>query len=157
MSKTIGTMMLAALAVLAAGGSVPASDGPDVRILDSIQNTYGPVTFDHRKHAQLAPACVDCHHEHSMAKGLPCKECHAITPAAFKGSVTRTFLACSSCHADADPANPGLPGLKTAYHKQCFSCHRGMGNIGTDPRGCTQLCHAKKPEKSARANIRGRR
>jgi hypothetical protein len=35
------------------------------------------------------------------------------------------------------------PGLKIALHRTCFQCHKGMGDIGTDPKGCTQICHAK--------------
>jgi predicted CXXCH cytochrome family protein len=56
-------------------------------------------------------------------------------------------MACKSCHSSYDPANPNMPGLKTAYHSQCFQCHRGMGNVGIDPKGCTVMCHAKKEQK----------
>jgi hypothetical protein len=56
-------------------------------------------------------------------------------------------MACKSCHTTADRDNARMPGLKTAYHKQCFTCHRGMGAIGTDPKGCAELCHAKSADK----------
>lgn len=137
-----------ALCLVAAAALPVAASGPGVRVLDSIQNSYGPVTFDHGKHAMLATGCADCHHEHAIARGLPCKQCHSLTPAAFSGSVSQRFQPCSGCHADADPDNPGMPGLKTAYHRQCFTCHRGMGNIGKDPRGCAELCHGKKQDRN---------
>ena len=71
-------------------------------------------------------------------------------------SVSQRFIPCNGCHADADPDNPGMPGLKTAYHRQCFTCHRGMGNIGTDPKGCAELCHAKEAGKE-RPGIDGKK
>jgi len=123
-----------------------AAEGPGVRVLDSIKNTYGPVNFDHAKHASIAGNCASCHHEHSMGDGLPCKQCHAITPAAFKNSVSHSFMACKTCHGTFDRDNASMPGLKTAYHQQCFKCHRGMGNIGTDPKGCAELCHDKRTD-----------
>jgi hypothetical protein len=124
-----------------------AASAPGIRVLDSLQNTYTPVKFDHAKHVSLADSCSTCHHEHAVADGLPCKQCHALTPQNFKNSVKHSFMACKSCHTIADRDNPAMPGLKTAYHKQCFKCHRGMGDIGTDPKGCTEICHARRADK----------
>jgi hypothetical protein len=107
---------------------------------------YTPVKFDHPKHVSIAGNCSACHHEHGMADGLPCKQCHALTPQAFKNSVSHSFMACKNCHGAFDRDNAAMPGLKTAYHKQCFTCHRGMGNIGTDPKGCAEICHAKRAD-----------
>ncbi len=133
---------------------VPASGAPGIRILDSIKDTYSSVRFDHPKHVAIADSCATCHHEHSIAKGLPCKQCHSLTPAAFKNSVNNNFMACANCHGAYDPDNPRIPGLKTAYHKVCFSCHRGMAGIGTDPRGCAELCHSKKSDKVGMMRIK---
>ncbi len=124
-----------------AGNSVKA---PGVAILDSLSNKYGAVRFDHAKHTGLAGNCGTCHHQHGTNGALSCKECHSVTPAMFKNSVVNNFMACRNCHNDFDPANPGMPALKTAYHVQCFQCHKGMGDVGEDPKGCTQMCHEKK-------------
>jgi hypothetical protein len=116
---------------------------PGVRVLSSISDKFEPVTFDHAKHVSLAGKCDACHH-HGNGAASTCQQCHNLSPAVFKNSVAHTFLPCSSCHGSPDPGNPTMPGLKVAYHKKCFECHRGMGNVGLDPKGCTELCHAKK-------------
>ncbi len=126
---------------------VAAVNMPGVSVLDSLQNTYSPVIFDHGKHTAIAGNCAVCHHEHSAGAGLPCKQCHSISPATFKKTAVHSFMPCKNCHGAFDRDNPGTPSLKQAYHRACFSCHRGMGNIGTDPRGCAELCHSKEPEK----------
>lgn len=146
MRKILGSTVVLGLCLLAAAYVSAAADAPGVRILDSLKDVYTPVKFDHPKHVSLAGNCSACHHEHGIADGLPCKQCHAITPQTFKNTVSRNFMACKSCHTTADRDNAGMPGLKTAYHKQCFTCHRGMGNIGLDPKGCAELCHAKKAD-----------
>jgi len=120
---------------------------PGVRTLGSISDQYAPVKFDHPKHVMIAGNCATCHHQHQDSKKLDCMNCHAIAPSVFKNSVKNNFVACSACHGAPDPSNPSVPGLKVAYHKQCFSCHRGMGNIGADPKGCAEMCHAKKAAK----------
>ncbi len=133
-------------AYLVAGGILSsASDLPGTRMLSSISEKYNPVKFDHAKHVGIAGNCAACHH-HGNGNTSSCKECHGLTPAAFKGSVVNSFIACSNCHSSADRDNPAMPGLKVAYHQKCFECHRGMGNIGLDPKGCTEICHAKKSQ-----------
>jgi hypothetical protein len=120
---------------------------PGMRTLGSISDQYTPVKFDHPKHVMIAGSCAACHHQHQDSKKLNCTDCHAIAPSVFKSSVKNNFMACSACHGTYDPSTPSVPGLKVAYHKQCFQCHRGMGNIGSDPKGCTEICHAKKAAK----------
>ncbi|MGD0281765.1 MAG: cytochrome c3 family protein [Dissulfurispiraceae bacterium] len=120
---------------------------PGVIMLDSVKDKYDAVRFDHGKHTSLAGNCGTCHHEHGDNSSLPCKECHALTPDQFKQSVTRSFTACKGCHISFDRSNPKMPGLKVAYHKKCFQCHRGMGDVGIDPKGCTVMCHAKREQK----------
>jgi hypothetical protein len=120
---------------------------PDILTLGSLTEKYEPVMFTHSRHVTLAGDCGKCHHEHGNFGSLPCKDCHSLAPSAFKSSVTRNFMACKNCHSTPSPDNPRIPGLKVAYHTQCFQCHRGMGNVGTDPKGCTEICHAKKEVK----------
>ncbi|MGD1076116.1 MAG: cytochrome c3 family protein [Thermodesulfovibrionales bacterium] len=119
---------------------------PEFITLDSLADKYEPVIFTHAKHASLAGNCGSCHHQHGDSGTLPCKGCHSLTPSDFKKSVTQSFMACKNCHAGNDRTNPAVPGLKVAYHETCFQCHKGMGNIGLDPKGCTEICHAKKEQ-----------
>jgi hypothetical protein len=81
--------------------------GPDVVILDELENLYLPVPFDHRGHADMA----------AMTEG--CAVCHHYTP---EGSA---HPACKSCH-ETSPRREDMrkPSLKAAYHRQCMSCHR---------------------------------
>jgi len=110
--------------------------------LDSLKDKYEAVQFDHSKHTGLAADCGTCHHEHGGNRST-CTDCHSLDKAVFQNAVTRSFTACKNCHDAISPDNPGMPGLKAAYHRVCFECHRGMGNVGTDPAGCTEMCHAK--------------
>ncbi len=121
-----------------------SAKAPSISKLDSISDKYEPVTFDHEKHTSIAGNCGTCHHQHGNFSSLPCKECHSVTPAMFKGSVSNNFMACKNCHSAYDRSNPKMPGLKTAYHQQCFQCHRGMAEVGISPAGCTMMCHGKK-------------
>lgn len=131
-------------ASLYAGNAAPS---PEVITIDSLTDKYEPVFFTHARHISMAGGCGTCHHEHGNSGTLPCKECHSLAPSAFKNSVTRSFIACKGCHGAYSAANPKVPGLKVAYHSNCFQCHRGMGNVGIDPKGCTELCHARKEVK----------
>jgi hypothetical protein len=149
MRKILSITVVISFCLLAAALICAAADVPGVRILDSIRDAYNPVTFDHPKHVSIAGSCAACHHEHSVGEKFPCKQCHKISPETFKNSVTHSFMACKDCHGAFDRDNAAMPGLKTAYHEQCFSCHRGMGNIGTDPKGCAELCHTRKADNVA--------
>ena len=112
-------------------------------ILDSLTDQYEAVEFDHSNHMLLADSCSTCHHEHGGSRSQ-CDDCHSVSESTFKSSVVNSFSACKDCHDDIDPDNPGMPGLKVAYHRVCFTCHIEMSDIGIDPRGCTEMCHAMK-------------
>ncbi len=140
------------------GSPPPAASGaaaaPKTVKLDSLVNSYKPVLFNHEKHIAIAGDCGTCHHQHGNNASLPCHECHRVTASSFKSSVTGNFMACKNCHGAYDPATPQMPGLKVAYHRQCFQCHRGMAGVGVDPRGCTVMCHDKREQKSsAKVNL----
>ncbi len=121
---------------------------PQVVTLGTLTDKYKPVVFDHAKHMAMAGDCGMCHHQHGNNSSLPCKECHALQPSTFKSSVKGGFIACRNCHGAYDPSNPQMPGLKVAYHRQCFQCHRGMNGVGVDPKGCAAMCHAKREPKA---------
>ena len=143
--RRFGRLALAACIWLLPVGSFAAANvakNPDTITLGSIAKTYPPVVFTHSKHAGLASNCGACHHHHNNAN---CKDCHALNASA----VSSNFPACKNCHAARDRSSPGMPGLEVAYHRACFGCHRGMGNLGADPKGCNAVCHAKA-QKAAR-------
>jgi hypothetical protein len=134
----------------AASGSTAA---PGIVKLDNLVNEYKPVLFDHAKHTAIAGDCGKCHHQHGNNASSPCHECHRISASSFKGSVTGSFMACKNCHGIYDPASPRMPGLKVAYHRQCFQCHRGMADVGIDPKACSTMCHDKRElQSSAKVN-----
>lgn len=140
--------MLSACLFFAASFSIGnAARIPENITIDSISDKFESVIFNHANHAEMAGNCATCHHEHGNSGTLPCKECHSLSPSVFKGSVTHSFSACSNCHSDYSPSDPKMPGLKVAYHTKCFQCHRGMNNVGIDPKGCAELCHSTKEVK----------
>ena len=146
MKNTVSILFIASICMVFAGSLYAGNTAklPGVTTLDSLSDKYEPVKFDHAKHTTLAGHCGTCHHQHGTFSTLPCKECHSLNSAAFKNSVVNNFMACKNCHGAYDRSNPRMPGLKTAYHQQCFQCHRGMGDVGTSPAGCTNMCHGKK-------------
>ncbi|OIP61653.1 MAG: hypothetical protein CO150_05430 [Nitrospirae bacterium CG_4_9_14_3_um_filter_53_35] len=158
MKKIVFYLMTMSLAVLFAiplyagsdssAGSGPASPSgvtaPGTILLDSLSRIYEPVNFNHEMHTSIAEHCSQCHHQHPSAKEVTCMECHSLTASDFKKSAATGFIACRSCHEAIDPAQPNMPGLKAAYHRACFRCHRDMGDAGLDPQSCSMKCHAKK-------------
>ncbi len=142
---SIVTCCILALApVLAAG----AGSGQTKLVLNRIADEYGPVVFDHAKHEGEASGCNDCHHQHGTSAVQSCGECHRIDSAAFKRSAdVRKIRACRDCHpASVQSDAPGKPTLKAAYHRACFRCHKEIGSVGKDPKGCTETCHAAKAQ-----------
>jgi hypothetical protein len=129
-----------------AGSGAGSGRPPDIIVLDRLTDAYGPVTLNHAGHAQTAGGCTECHHQHGQGQSLSCGDCHAVQPEAFKKSALPGKLkGCRSCHPlSIKPDSPEVPTLKAAYHRACFKCHRDMGSVGKDPKGCTETCHALK-------------
>lgn len=158
MKKTLFLVAVLSSFILSVSSSANAETGaspsaPGIVKLDSLVDKYKPVLFNHEKHIAIAGDCGKCHHQHGSNASLPCHECHRIGASSFKGSVTGSFMACKNCHDVYDPASPWMPGLKVAYHRQCFQCHRGMADVGVDPKACAAMCHNKREVKlSAKAN-----
>ncbi len=96
--------------------------GPDVVILDQLEDLYVPVRFNHRAHAtmtEMNAGCPTCHHYTPPDLPHPeCRECHP-----------RSVLL-------EDITQPGLRG---AYHRQCLGCHVEWDNATE-----CEICHAKK-------------
>ncbi|NIO15413.1 MAG: hypothetical protein GTN70_00135 [Deltaproteobacteria bacterium] len=136
----------------ASGDDAAVSAMPGVIVLGSISDKFEPVTFDHAEHVDMADRCGDCHHQHGTEKTLSCRKCHEIDPSAFQQSAAGgSFSPCKTCHAESfQPGKLNMPGLKAAYHRACFSCHRDVSGIGGDPKGCTELCHERREEAAGR-------
>ena len=96
--------------------------GPDVVILDELEDLYVPVRFNHKIHATMAEmsgGCTTCHHYTPPNSPHPeCKSCHP-------GEIQHEDLA--------------QPGLKGAYHRLCLRCHTEW-----DKDTSCEVCHAKK-------------
>lgn len=135
---------LALAPVLRAG----VGSGQSKLVLDRIAETYAPVVFDHAMHEGQASGCNDCHHQHGGYAVQSCGECHRIDAAAFKRSAdVRKIRPCRDCHpASVQAGDPGKPTLKAAYHRACFRCHKEIGSVGKDPKGCTETCHSAKAQ-----------
>ena len=100
--------------------------GPDVVILNELEDIYLPVPFDHKGHAKMA----------EMTRG--CAVCHHYTPEGAR------HPACKSCH-EVSPLRQNMqkPSLKGAYHRQCLNCHREWSH-----ETACEICHAPKAGRS---------
>lgn len=96
---------------------------PDTCVIDILEDLYEPVIFDHQQHARMSgmggSSCRLCHHENGDHEVQRCVECHPVTLQAGEGLT--------------------VPGLKTAYHRQCMFCHKEWSHE-TD----CEICHAHK-------------
>lgn len=157
MKKAILMAIVASLAsaVAASGGGQTASPPgrtPKLLVLDRIAEGYDPVKFDHAKHIEMAGNCADCHHQHGDVQVRSCPECHAVDAGVFRRTAdARKIRPCRECHPrEIRPGEPARPTLKVAYHRACFRCHgRDVGSVGEDPKGCTEMCHARKSQARA--------
>lgn len=130
----------------AAAGGVAKGRVPGSLVLGNLSERFAPVRFDHAGHVEMAGGCGECHHQHGRERGTSCRECHALDASAFRGSFDAgKFRPCGECHAAAPrAAADDRPGLTAAYHRACFGCHRELGSVGEDPKGCAETCHASK-------------
>ncbi|MBU0617332.1 MAG: cytochrome c family protein [Planctomycetes bacterium] len=101
--------------------------GPDVVILDELENLYLPVPFDHKGHADMADMTIGC------------SVCHHYTPEGAR------HPACKDCH-EVSPMREDMrkPSLKAAYHRQCLACHREWSH-----ETACEICHLPKAGSSS--------
>lgn len=148
--------MVALAATLYAGAEAPAARTkgkiPGKVLLGSLADKHGPVNFDHEKHVGMAGSCDECHHQHGGAQAPSCGGCHTVDAASFRKNVhLGRIRPCRECHpASYDAGKLDRPTLSAAYHRACIQCHREVGSVGTDPKGCAEMCH----ESSAQARAR---
>ena len=54
--------------------------GPDVIVINEMEDRYSPVIFSHRLHAQMSEmtgGCLGCHHYNTLGPILSCDKCHS--------------------------------------------------------------------------------
>jgi hypothetical protein len=113
---------LAACARHAMAAELSSQLGPQVVILDDLEDLYVPVRFNHRAHADMS------------GMGTGCETCHHYTPP------NSPHPACRDCHpVEIQHEDISQPGLKGAYHRQCLSCHAAW-----DKDTACEVCHEKK-------------
>jgi len=130
----------------------PKGKMPGTVLLGSLAKKYAPVKFDHEKHVGTAGSCNECHHQHRGQQAPLCGGCHTIDASSFKKNVQLGRIRpCRECHpASYDAGKLDRPTLSAAYHQACIKCHREVGSVGTDPKGCTEMCHESPAQARAR-------
>lgn len=136
-----------------AGGTAATSSlragMPATVTLGSLASEYEPVSFDHAAHVEEADGCGQCHHRHDTGREAGCRGCHS-PDAPARAVRASTVRSCGTCHpAVLSRSDLSRPALKAAYHRACFRCHREVGSVGEDPKGCTEMCHARTPSREA--------
>jgi hypothetical protein len=97
--------------------------GPDVVVIEELEDRYTPVIFSHKLHAQMSEmtgGCLGCHHYNTLGPILSCNECHS---------------------KERKREDVRAPDLKGAYHQQCLDCHRQWSH----QTECVS-CHQEKRE-----------
>lgn len=142
--RQIMITMFGILLVLGAAGVTAAQDPPKTVTIDRLSQLFAPVTFDHLMHQDVA-SCARCHHHTTGDAAEPqCAGCHqgrkVATVACRDCHVVESFSAAALNEKEKDRSRYHIdkPGLKGAYHRNCFGCHEEVGG----PLGCED-CHAK--------------
>ena len=123
--RLIYVCLLALLAAIALAGYVlpweTAGSQPQKSLL---QNSGGPVVFEHEKHVATGAKCIDCHHELSVsAQPMKCDSCHkAVFDDAFRANHAKDYPAtsCAVCHHYRNE------------RRDCALCHAGYKAAGKD-------------------------
>jgi hypothetical protein len=120
---SIGILAGFIISLLMMSGALAQQKAKDNYAMD---NTYGQVKFNHKKHAEtLKVACEKCHHELKGKK---------------PGEVPK---GCKACHKAA--AEGKTLSSKDAFHKDCQECHK-QDKAKKAPTTCTK-CHDTKVKK----------
>lgn len=87
------------------------------------KDLFGPVNFAHKAHAEMAEmgnGCATCHHKIVDGKIEKCSKCHT---------------------SDRSKSNVDVPDLKSAYHRQCMTCHKTW-----EEESKCENCHSVNPK-----------
>ena len=116
-------------------------DIPETVTIKDLSDQYEPVYFPHRRIVRRLVTEIKndklAQYFHSQ-KGTICQACHHNSPA------TKKPPRCYSCHGKPfNEAELLRPGMKGAYHQQCFGCHQQMGIKKPDSLNCVE-CHKEQ-------------
>ena len=116
-------------------------DIPETVTIKNLSDQYEPVYFPHRRIVRRLVTEIKndklAQYFHSQ-KGTICQACHHNSPA------TKKPPRCYSCHGKPFNETEILrPGMKGAYHQQCFGCHKQMGIKKPDSLNCVE-CHREQ-------------
>jgi hypothetical protein len=111
-------------------GQFPLSKAPASITMNELSDSYGPVRFPHRAHAEMAQmggGCYSCHHYNQARPIFKCSACHA--PARARADLSKPDLKaarhrlCVQCH------------LQWSHSSECDSCHARRGAATGEPKG----------------------
>ena len=119
-----------------------------------LQNSGGPVVFEHEKHASASKDCIVCHHELRVAKhAMKCGSCHGVVvDDAFRAEHAKTYPGdscavchhyrteternCALCHTDHKVAGKDWGHARHGSQFDCATCH----HENAEPQNCA-ACH----------------
>ncbi len=112
---------------------------PEEVMINVISDKYKGASFPHRS---IVASMMERIADNKLAdafhndKDTVCQSCHHNSPEALDPPPR-----CISCHASDDDKQDGrVPGIKAAYHQQCFDCHQALEMKEPDSTNCT-ACH----------------
>ena len=124
-----------------ASGTLADDQIPEKVNIDGMVNQFGAVDLPHRKIVRALFARVG---DNNLAAYFHndditlCGGCHHNSPPSLNPPK------CASCHGEAfKNEQDGRPGLKGAYHGQCFDCHKVMEIEKPAATDCIK-CHKKE-------------
>lgn len=136
------------LALVALAGYLAPEAHPEIPLRVRMDNSAGPVVFDHEAHdVGYDIECVACHHATKVSTTeVPCETCH---PADFDQAFIENHVdwfegkaACEACHH----LEWGRPIFDHTLHEEmlgdCQSCHHGP-EIEPQPMSCRN-CHEEE-------------
>ncbi len=131
-TPALTVVLLLAIAAAAVGYMVDGNATGTDRLY--LQNTAGPVLFDHAAHSQQAESCAVCHHPlYSAAEAVSCAECHGERPETDQADHRRIQEMhggdCSLCHQETQ-----------GEASSCRQCHPSRQEEETSTVACT-TCH----------------
>lgn len=139
-------LLTTVLALVALAGYLLPEEGEAIPARIAMENTGGPVVFEHSKHMEDVPSCLSCHHDmsHGAAQPVACDSCHGISmDAAFVKAHQKSFdeKTCAVCHH----YQPGKQDWGHDKHSmdfglECASCHHEDTSIEPEPANCAD-CH----------------
>ncbi|MBU3916852.1 cytochrome c family protein, partial [bacterium] len=115
---------------------------PEEVVISLISEEYKAVHFPHRIIIETLMNKIEDNvlaARFHQGKDVVCESCHHNSP-----GITNPPPKCISCHASSEnEQDGGVPGIKAAYHRQCFECHEKMEIKKPVSTDCT-ACHKEK-------------